>query len=447
MTSHRNFCIQKESNNINHNINNSNTKSLISELRCPSCGNICLIILDKENYTFSFKCNYCSNKNNNQNNDEKIKNYYKLRNALIENEYPKNSDFFCKTHFNYNLQSYCKTCKLNICERCLLSNLHRGHEKIELNSMIPEENEVFAGKINLRKNKEIYQKIINNIIDTKNKIENEINLFITRITEFYKLEEIIIKNYKVNMLSKNYYFLQNFSTINKNLEVNFPLIDVFISNSNFETRSKALIEIINKLRNNRDNKKDNDIKNNNNNNNNNNNHDSHDDDNNNNNNYKKNSYNNNNNIYNNNDSNKNSYNNNNNIYNNNNNDNKNNNYNNNNNRNYLNSSSSINRNNNKLQIQNMKKGLRNKRIIKDDDDNIEYKTEKINISLENTFQKNEKLKDNPLIQKEFFNLVKIVDEGKNNANKDNNERASVFNTDSYNYANSNNYSRDKFSDI
>ena len=446
MTSHRNFCNQNDSNNINPNTNNSNTKSLISDLRCPSCGNICLIILDKGNYNFSFKCNYCSNNNNNQNNDENIKNYYKLRNALIDNEYPKNSDFFCKKHFNYNLQSYCKSCNLNICERCLLSNLHKNHEKIELNSMIPEENEVFTGKINLRKNKEKYQKIINNIINTKNKIENEINLFITRITEFYKLEEIIIKNYKVNMLSKNYYFLQNFLTINKNLEVNFPLIDVFISNSNFEARSKALIEIINKLRNNRDIKNDNNNKNNNNNNNNNNNDNNHDNDDDNdddNNNHKKNNYNNNNNIYNNNENKKNNYNNNNNIYNNN--DNKNNNYNNNNNGIYLNSSSSINRNNNKLQIQNMKKGLRNERIIKDDD-NIEYKTEKIYISLENTFQKNEKLKDNALIQKEFFNLVKIVDDGKNNANKDNNERASVFNQDSNNYYNNNNYSRDKFSD-
>ena len=131
MTSHRNYCNQREPDNNNSSTNNSNPKSFVSNLRCPFCKNICSIILEKENYSFSFKCNYCSNNNNNQNKDESINNYYKLRNNLIENEYTKNSDFFCKTHPYYNFQSYCKICNINICERCCISNVHRNHEKEE----------------------------------------------------------------------------------------------------------------------------------------------------------------------------------------------------------------------------------------------------------------------------------------------------------------------------
>ena len=401
MTSHRNYCNQREPDNNNSSANNSNLKSFVSNLRCPFCKNICSIILEKENYSYSFRCNYCSN-NKNQNNDESINNYYKLRNNLIENEYTKNSDFFCKTHPYYNFQSYCKICNINICERCCLSNVHRNHEKEELNSLIPEENEVFAGKINLRKNKEKYEKIIKNIINTKNKIEKNINLLITRIKEFYKLEEFIIKNYKVNILNKNYYYLQNFLTINKNLEINLPLIDVFISNSNFENRSRTLIEIINNFNFNKDNESKSKNNNNNNNNNNDNNHHNSDDDN--------------------SDDDNNNNNNKNNIY--------------------LDLSSPINRTNNKLQIQNMKKGLRNERNI--NEDNGEYKTEKINMSLDNTFEKNEKLKGNVLIKNEFFKLVKTIDNGKNRGNKDNNVRKSISNSESK-INNFNNYSRDEIS--
>ena len=239
---HRKFCIHsKENINLNEKIN---PDIFYTNIRCPLCNQICLIKLDKENYNFEIKCAHCSNKNSE--NDESINNYYKLRNKLTNVEYDNKSDFYCNKHTDFLFHSFCKKCNLNICEKCL--NRHYNHEKIELNSIMPEQNDIFLSKIKIRKKKDFYENIINNIIKIKNDINNEINNLIIMIKNIFSLEEYIIKNYNNNNPNKNYYYLENIKTIINNLDINFSLSDEFINDSNFESRSKALIEAIIKLK-------------------------------------------------------------------------------------------------------------------------------------------------------------------------------------------------------
>ena len=244
MTSHRHFCNSKE---LENNLKiNTDIKPIFSELRCFICNQICELQLDKEKLTFSSKCINCDS-NANKSKVDAIKYYYKLRNKINNNnEYLKKSDFYCQKHHQFLFNSFCKTCNLNFCERCL--NRHSNHEIIDLNSITPKQNEVFCAKIKVRKIKEKYEKIIKNFLRIKDKIENEINSLITKIKDICKLDEYIIKNYNVNNPNKNFYYLQNFKTIINNLDINFPLMEEFYKKSNFETRSKALIEIINKTK-------------------------------------------------------------------------------------------------------------------------------------------------------------------------------------------------------
>ena len=241
--SHRKFCIHSKENLYNN--EKINSYSFLTNMRCSLCNHICLIKLDKENYNFDFECTHCSPDKISEN-DSIVNNYYKLRNKLNNIEYYNKSDFYCQKHTDYIFHSFCKKCNLNICELCL--NRHYNHEKIELNSIIPEQNDVFISKIKIRKKKDIYEKILENIIKIKNEIDNEINSLIIMIKNIFYLEEYIIKNYNTNNLNKNYYYLENFKTIIKNLDINFSLSDEFINDSNFEERSRELIEAIIKFK-------------------------------------------------------------------------------------------------------------------------------------------------------------------------------------------------------
>ena len=236
---HKKYCI--------HNKENLSTKEklnpdiLLTNLRCALCNEICLINIDKENYNYSLQCTRCTPEKISEL-DESINNYNKLRNKLIKSEYYTKSDFYCTKHCDNIFHSFCRKCNLNICERCL--NRHHNHEKIELNKLILDQRDVFINKIKMRKQKEMYDKIIENIVKTKNEIDNEINGLINMIRNIYSLEEYVIKNYNINNQNKNYFYLENFKNIINNLDINFPLSNEFINESNFETRVRALIDSI-----------------------------------------------------------------------------------------------------------------------------------------------------------------------------------------------------------
>ena len=131
--------------------------------------------------------------------DESINNYNKLRNKLIKSEYYTKSDFYCTKHCDNIFHSFCRKCNLNICERCL--NRHHNHEKIELNKLILDQRDIFINKIKIRKKKEVYDKIIENIIKTKNEIDNEINGLINMIRLIIRIKIIfILKILKISLI-------------------------------------------------------------------------------------------------------------------------------------------------------------------------------------------------------------------------------------------------------
>lgn len=236
---HKKYCIHiKDNASFKEKLN---PDILLTNLRCSLCNQICLINIDKENYNYSSYCTHCSPEKISEM-DESINNYNKLRNKLIKSEYYNKSDFYCSKHCDNIFNSFCKKCNLNICECCL--NRHHNHVKIELNNLILDQRDIFINKIKIRKQKEIYDKIIENILKTKNEIDNEINNLIIMIRNIYSLEEYVIKNYNINNQNKNYFYLENFKNIINNLDINFSLSNEFINESNFETRSKALIESI-----------------------------------------------------------------------------------------------------------------------------------------------------------------------------------------------------------
>ena len=331
--SHRRLC------NYKNKIPESNEKLILKNLRCPSCNQICLIKLDKENFNLSFeKCFNCNSKKENEENNN---NYNKLKNQINNNEYIKKTDFYClKHHYNYN--TFCETCNLNICEKCL--SRHLNHKKIDLNSITPEQSIVFNSKKKIREIKSKTEKIIYNINIIKNIINKEINDIILSIENIFKIEEYIINNYNNKYPNTNYYYLQNFTTIINNLGIKIPILEELIENTNFESNSKALIDLINQLRKNNNDKEDKNI--------------SFD----------------------------------------------------------LSNINAI--NNNKSPFKNRL----NKRNDLNCNNNAQYEIEKLNISLNDTFQKNEKLEGNKLITNEFVKLVKNIDEDKSKVkfNKDNN---------------------------
>ena len=254
---HRKYCLCSKDLEMNYSPSqnsSSNSKLLLNSLKCLTCNQITELKINKENYSFSFICPKCElNKDlikNNENNKDII-NYNKLRNAINNKEYPAKSDFYCqnKKHKDSIYIYYCKKCNINICEFCAKRE-HLNHQSINLNSILPEQNEIFINKIKIRKKKEKNKKLITKIIETQNEINNEINKLIDILQNYFLIEEYIINNYNINRPNKNYNYIQNFISTIKNLEIYFPKLESFTenSNSNFEIRSNSLLEIINILK-------------------------------------------------------------------------------------------------------------------------------------------------------------------------------------------------------
>ena len=346
--SHRIFCNCKDLDKAP--ITNTKEKSQHKNLRCLFCDQISLIELDKENLNCSLKCLNCDT--NNKEKENNTTNYIKIKNQVNNAEYSKKSDFYCSKHSCYNYQYFCKECNTNICDTCK-NRQHLDHDTIDIKSIIPESNEVFISKIKMRKIKEKNEKIIENIINTKNIIENEINSLIAKIKNITMIEEFIIKNYNVNNINTNYCYLKNFISIINNLDNNMPKLNEFINEANFESQIKALIDIIIHLRKNNHNYNTNDISN-------------------------------------------------------------------------INTKSFF-VHNNKIKMQTMKSRVnKNKNNYEHND---QYSIEKMNLSLDDTFQKNDKLEGIKSIANSQVKYVNILDNGINkvNINRDNNDNDDINN--------------------
>ena len=236
-----NFKILKSySSNKKYNINakdNIKEEIFINNLKCPICNKICLININKEKLSISIKCNNinCSYQQNDiihQNNKKNDK-------------YLSKSDIFCPRH-NLAFHSYCFYCKKNICEVCIKDHLQ--HNKIELSTIKPNDNEAFKYKLKIKEKNEVIHNIINNIIEWKREFENLINIFIKVITNIYNLEDFIIMNYEPKNNNQNYNYIENYNYI-KGLDFKIPELEQFNESLDWKEKGQLLINIINEYKN------------------------------------------------------------------------------------------------------------------------------------------------------------------------------------------------------
>ena len=233
----RNFSANKKSNiNINKG-KERNVKTIIKNLRCPNCGQIFLININKDNFTISFQC-----KNNCNNKDYSKINLFcsKIFSRMYDNSYVIKSDINCQKHPELNNYSYCVDCNKNICIECLKS--HSNHVITLLNKIKPKNNEVFAHKIKIREKYEKFQKVKISIAKWKNEFEEGIDSLLNVVNNIYNYENFIVLNYdKLN--NNNYNYIQNYNLIKK-LDLSIPELEEFFKKSDWIEKGKILMEAV-----------------------------------------------------------------------------------------------------------------------------------------------------------------------------------------------------------
>ena len=129
-------------------------------------------------------------------------------------------------------KNYCSKCKKNLCPLC--DKEHMNHNKILLNNMNLDKNEILIKLDNLKKS-------TNKFIDDINKIIEIINTVKINVQNFYKLSENIINNYNQN--EKNYELLYNLNEIINNNIIND--INHINNDNNINNKFKSIFNIYN----------------------------------------------------------------------------------------------------------------------------------------------------------------------------------------------------------
>lgn len=226
---------------MNNFLNKNNIKEnqikdeiIINNLKCPICNKICLIEINKDKFSITFKCN------NNCNYFNKFQNNLICGKSLQkDNSYLNKNEQFCIHHGKFNYHSYCFKCKKNICIKCLKD--HEHHQKVDLKLLKPQDNEIFLNKMKVREKFEKISKIIKDIIKWKKEFEDGINSYINAINNIYNIEKFIIMNYN-SIHSNNYNYIQNYNHIKK-LNINIPELENFEQSEDWKEKGKILMDI------------------------------------------------------------------------------------------------------------------------------------------------------------------------------------------------------------
>ena len=215
-------------------------------LKCPACNRICLIDINEEQLSFSYKCNneFCHYKNNII--------YQYFWKAKIPNERTKlnlsKSDIFCSIHPKFKFRYYCFDCQTNICQKCI--NDHTYHEKVDLNSIKPKDNEVFSYKLKLKEKSEYLIKMKKSFEKWKKEFEERFNFIIKTITNIYNLEEFIVNNYDSKKNYLNYNYIKNFNWMKQmSLKLKILELENFLQINNWGEKGHFLIDAITNIQN------------------------------------------------------------------------------------------------------------------------------------------------------------------------------------------------------
>ena len=194
----------------------------------------------------SRKCDICNKINNN--------NFYKCLTCnnnicpLCTSNHCKNHKiinyddkyYLCKKH-NEKYITYCDNCKINLCALC---EPHKSHNKITYSDVLPNKEELFEKKKELKDKIYLINNDIKVLINILNSVMNNINIY-------YKINEDIIDNYNnnENLNYETIYYLNQFKAndsilneLNKIIECN-NIKDKF--NNIFNIYTKMNIDEIN----------------------------------------------------------------------------------------------------------------------------------------------------------------------------------------------------------
>ena len=148
--------------------------------------------------------------------------------------------YLCKKH-NEGCVAYCDNCKINLCALC---EPHKSHNKITYSDVLPNKEELFEKKKELKDKIYLINNDIKVLINILNSVMNNINIY-------YKINEDIIDNYNnnENLNYETIYYLNQFKAddsilneLNKIIECN-NIKDKF--NNIFNIYTKMNIDEIN----------------------------------------------------------------------------------------------------------------------------------------------------------------------------------------------------------
>jgi hypothetical protein len=220
--------------NKNSNANNLNDMKLV----CPQCGLIPAIFHDikaKNIYQISAGC-----ENKHLINNMPIKAYYEKCMKLKDSPKDTLNDFICIKH-NANYNSFCKTCRKNICKECYDTE-HRNHFISQFYELLLSNEEIIQLKNSI--DNEISD-VNNFLIETFNKWKKELELKFNELIENLqaknKLYNFIINFYETKEF--NYQNIYNIKIVAQNQLQRNPLTQEIQTLKNIITKNESLLKI------------------------------------------------------------------------------------------------------------------------------------------------------------------------------------------------------------
>ena len=225
------------------NISNTENTSLNSNdlrLSCPNCDLIPALFFDfnsKNIYQISAAC-----ENKHLITNMPVKEYYD-KCMKSKNSKDTFNDFICFKH-NSNFNSFCKTCRKNICKECSDSE-HKNHFISQFYELLPSNEEIIQLKNSI--DNEINDVNIF-LIETFNnwikEIKSKFDILIENIKAKNKLYNFIINFYETKEF--NYQNIYNIKIISQNQLKRNPLTQEIQTLKNIITRNEALLNSKNK---------------------------------------------------------------------------------------------------------------------------------------------------------------------------------------------------------
>ena len=222
--------------------NTENTSLNLNDLRlsCPNCDLIPALFFDfnsKNIYQISAAC-----ENKHLITNMPVKEYYDKR-MKSKNSKDTFNDFICIKH-NSNFNSFCKTCRKNICKECSDSE-HKNHFISQFYELLPSNEEIIQLKNSIDNEiNDVNVFLIETFNNWIKEIKSKFDILIENIKAKNKLYNFIINFYETKEF--NYQNIYNIKIISQNQLKRNPLTQEIQTLKNIITRNEALLNSKNK---------------------------------------------------------------------------------------------------------------------------------------------------------------------------------------------------------